>query len=214
VPCDACHRSGAAQPARQPGRPALLATRRGGDFRFRLVAGSCTDCHRDPHRGETARAAPAGCTACHRVDGWRQVRFDHAATGTRLDGAHLEVGCTGCHPAVAAGTAEERLRFAETPGSCDGCHADPHRGQLAAADASPQCARCHSSADWHRVRFDHDREARFALEGAHRKLPCTACHRPASPGGPVVFKPLPLTCAGCHPAETFARPRPGSSPTS
>jgi hypothetical protein len=48
--------------------------------------------------------------------------------------------------------------------------------------------------------FDHRRETGFALEGAHARLACAACHRRERRGGRVElpFEPLPTTCEGCH----------------
>jgi hypothetical protein len=74
--------------------------------------------------------------------------------------------------------------------TCIACHAkdDVHRG-----NNGRNCAMCHSPVSWSRVSFNHDKSTRFPLRGAHRRVPCAACHtRPVA-----VFKP-PMTCAGCH----------------
>jgi Zn finger protein HypA/HybF involved in hydrogenase expression len=50
------------------------------------------------------------------------------------------------------------------------------------------------------VKFDHQRDARFALDAQHEKLQCSACHRAyqTAQGSVVRFKPLGVTCAECH----------------
>lgn len=92
VPCIACH------------------TRKNNVVQFRLAAGPCTACHRDPHRGETARFG--ACTTCHRVEGWSRVVFDHAKTGFPLEGAHARTPCASCH----------QKGFKGTPRQCAACH--------------------------------------------------------------------------------------------
>jgi hypothetical protein len=60
------------------------------------------------------------------------------------------------------------------------------------------CESCHSLDSWRRVSFDHAR-TRFALDGAHTRLACASCHRPAErAGGTTRFVGLATDCAGCH----------------
>jgi hypothetical protein len=95
------------------------------------------------------------------------------------------------------------VRYKPLPVTCAGCHADPHAGQLALPGKGTDCARCHDGAGWkENLRFDHQRDARFKLEGKHRPpLACEKCHAPVSVERGVLvkrYKPLPLTCEGCH----------------
>jgi len=187
VACDQCHRP-AALAARAKGSPAPL----------RFASTRCADCHQDPHRGEVTRlVAKSGCEACHRVDSWRQVTFDHAQTKYPLAGSHVRVTCVACHRRTEG--AETRLRFAGVPQACDGCHRDPHQGQLARA-GGVSCERCHTTDNLKATRFDHSRDAAYRLDGAHARLACSACHRLESRGDVrfVRYKPLPTTCSGCH----------------
>jgi RecJ-like exonuclease len=86
------------------------------------------------------------------------------------------------------------IRFKWESTECQACHGDPHEGQLVQAG----CQSCHSVQGWARVTFDHNRQSRFKLEGAHARLPCAACH-----GKTIVrFKPLPIACEGCHGSKT------------
>jgi hypothetical protein len=145
------------------------------------LATRCGSCHEDDdvHRGQLGDA----CDGCHVEKGWaEQVFFEHDVTRFPLLGLHATVACEQCHTT---------LRFHDVALECNGCHArdDLHVGRL-----GPDCARCHNPNGWDRWRFDHDRDTRFELRGAHEPLDCHACHR-APPDSGV---PLLSTCAGCH----------------
>ena len=92
VPCNACH------------------VRKDNIVQFRLPAGPCTACHKDPHQGQTTRFG--ACTTCHRVEGWSRISFDHAKTGFPLDGAHARASCSACH----------RQGFTGLSRQCSACH--------------------------------------------------------------------------------------------
>jgi hypothetical protein len=182
VPCVSCHRSA-----------------QGIQLRFPSTA--CRTCHGDPHHGEVDRFVSAGgCETCHSLGTWRRVTFDHDRTRFPLEGGHQRVACRSCHAPVDRGTPRERLRMKGTPMACAGCHGDPHQGQFARASTPLSCQQCHSVLSWTRITFDHDRSSRFKLEGAHRTLLCGACHKTETRDGKpfVRFKPLPVTCEGCH----------------
>jgi Cytochrome c7 and related cytochrome c len=56
-----------------------------------------------------------------------------------------------------------------------------------------RCSACHSTADWKKVTFDHDRTG-FPLRGRHASTNCSSCH-----GSSTDFRePVPTTCAACH----------------
>jgi hypothetical protein len=192
VPCISCHKKNTA-----------------GVIRFRWESTECQACHGDPHKGEVSRVqGPQGCRTCHSIEGWSHLAaFDHGRTGFPLEGGHQRVSCGGCHTRTQSGT----VRFKGTPKACNACHGDPHEGQLVReARDGPEvsCQSCHSVQGWTRITFDHDRRSRFKLVGAHRRLPCGACHRPESRGGKTVvrFKPLPIDCEGCHGSRGPAQP--------
>ena len=48
-------------------------------------------------RVSEAEPARTRCGACHMVEGWEKVRFNHDPTGFPLRGAHADVTCSGCH---------------------------------------------------------------------------------------------------------------------
>lgn len=204
VPCTACHATlPVAELAAVAGSapPGGLLPGQTTAMRFRFAGTRCQDCHGDPHRGEADRfVGPEGCTACHSLDGWRRIAFDHDRTDYPLEGAHQRVACLSCHPVVEAGTPAERIRMRGLETNCAACHRDPHARQLAAPDGGPRCQSCHVTTDWRRLLFDHQRDAAFALDGAHLRTPCAGCHRPETVDGLtfVRYKPLPTDCAGCH----------------
>ena len=183
VACDECHRSAK------------------GVVPLVLAATRCGECHRDPHRGETAAVAAAkGCETCHRVEAWSSVAFDHGQTRYPLSGRHAQVACGGCH-ARAEGSGVPRLAFKGAGSECSACHRDPHAGQFAkVAGGQTACERCHATDSLRAARFSHARDSRYALDGAHARLACGTCHKPEMSGGVRVvrYKPLPVACAGCH----------------
>ena len=89
-------------------------------------------------------------------------------------------------------------RYHGTPTDCGACHRDVHRGQLGGA----ACGSCHTSfATWSEVRFDHQTQSRFKLEGVHARTACDRCHVPVtlSDGSTIVqYKPLGRECTDCH----------------
>ena len=191
VPCDKCHDEVPRETIR-----ALGFARAGGPARteqMRFASTKCAECHRDPHRGQAARAG--ACETCHVVDAWAQVRFDHARTKFPLVSSHLNVACAKCHPGDGGA-----LAFTGRPTDCTGCHKDPHEGRFA-RNGRTDCARCHQPTQWIRVvNFDHDRETTFKLEGAHRTVPCAGCHRQRTADGRFIMKYAGIgrKCADCH----------------
>jgi hypothetical protein len=140
----------------------------------------CSGCHQadDVHRGTMGKE----CASCHVETGWREkVRFDHDMTRFHLVGLHASVACEECHVNRAyRGTARE----------CLACHKtqDVHKGHL-----GKECASCHNPNGWSFWQFDHGKATKFALEGAHARLECQACH--VKPADEVK---LAADCGSCH----------------
>jgi len=181
VACDACHPK-----APGPGGRPLAQLRRDST--------RCADCHRDIHLGDVQTQVKAGgCESCHVVAAWKQQTvFDHSKTRFALEAGHAKPGCASCHGRVETGTPRERVRVVDVPLACESCHKDPHVGLLV------PCLRCHSTTTFRpATAFNHDRDTRFVLGGAHVRVRCAACHRPELAAN-VRYKPLPLTCVGCH----------------
>jgi nitrate/TMAO reductase-like tetraheme cytochrome c subunit len=180
--------------------------------RMRVFKGSpreCKGCHADPHGGQFGKELLAGdCTVCHspRSDTFSIPGFDHSGrTGYALVGSHAKAGCRQCHQeetpqAAAPGAAAFRV-FRGTTQTCSSCHLDIHRGQFRRDGVAP-CADCHASPEgWKLLKFDHNRQARFALDGSHAGVPCGKCHPQVRlKDGSLLtqYKPLGTQCRDCH----------------
>ncbi len=208
VACKSCHET----------RPGKALVYRGLQF------ATCSACHTDAHVGQLGKIDPGGpgaCERCHDVNGFVPVLFDlaaHERTRYRLTDSHAAVPCDRCHrdePSLAARVPEpvsKRLQAQGRPvtvslallkldlplARCDSCHRDPHGGQFRERVKAHGCADCHNTQSFARVAFDHQRETRFALSGAHRDAPCEGCHRRPAPGQPVTYRPLAAACEACH----------------
>ena len=149
--------------------------------RYEDTPTGCAACHAigDPHHGQRGDR----CDSCHVVEGWKEIRFDHAKdTDFALRGRHAELRCSSCH---------HLPRFADALGTtCNDCHRsdDVHAGRNGA-----KCADCHDQTDWKRSRFDHARDGGFELRGAHADASCESCHTTQ-----ISKDSTPVRCVGCH----------------
>jgi hypothetical protein len=144
----------------------------------------CASCHApdDVHAGARGTA----CGDCHQTSGWAGTKYDHLrATGFALAGAHGQLDCKACHKTT---NLKDPL-----PRDCTGCHRsdEPHATRLGEA-----CDKCHGSNAWKPATFDHTRDGKFELRGAHQKLDCHVCHTAV-----VASQKLGTECAGCHRAD-------------
>jgi hypothetical protein len=183
VACSGCHTEHGWEPT------TFDLERHGRGSRFPLegahIATLCTACHGGvtPPERPRFRLADTECTACHREDSPHGERF---ASRT----------CAECHE--AASFQVSRFDHARAAGeSCASCHLadEAHAGQF--GDRS--CETCHATESWRIERFDHAR-TRFALDGAHVRVACVQCHKPAVEGGRsvVMYTPLRMECSACH----------------
>jgi hypothetical protein len=178
--------------------------------KYRFDDRTCTVCHDDVHKGEfraqmeqrRANGSAAGCEACHTVVKWNEMtRFDHAATKFPLTGAHRGVTCIDCHRPPAMEVTLKNVDFTAAPKMCTGCHEDPHDKQFEARADSADCSGCHDDTRWKPSQFDHNKQTRYALDGAHRDVPCLDCHkltREVASKTVVIYKPTPTECKDCH----------------
>src|ERR1700737_1199563 len=158
---------------------------------FLGVSPSCTNCHRDRHKG---RLGP-NCLQCHNYSGWKAIslaKFDHSPTGYPLTGLHTQVACQQCH---TPGQDGEPRYTGIAFGTCSDCHADPHRGGF-----SQTCQSCHSTGGWKQFSapalnrtLDHSK-TRFPLLGRHAQVECVQCHAGGDFRRALVFQ----KCADCH----------------
>jgi len=221
--CEGCH-------TRAPSGSAEAVSLGSARVRMRPSAARCEDCHHDPHAGRFAaggvRARSSGCLGCHTMAGFHPSSYDgraHAGSRFALEGAHLAVPCQRCHEELATPENGSSLKsgkhrvlgFDIRERACADCHEDVHRGQFRERPDHGACDRCHDAGSFTPAgRFDHDRDARFRLQGAHARTPCAACHRLGPEGADgtraVVYRPTPTRCESCHAPESS--PQPGKNP--
>jgi hypothetical protein len=113
---------------------------------------------------------------------WDRARFDHAASGFPLTGAHASVTCDQCHAA---------FQFRGAAAACVTCHqtdfnnaANPNHP---AAGFPTECAACHGTARWQGATFNH---TVFPTRHGNARA-CSDCHTV-----PTDF--AQFTCATCH----------------
>jgi len=175
--------------------------------RFRDTPNTCANCHADAHRGFFE---PDGaCAKCHGTASFRALvegGFDHGVrAGFVVRGAHAQDGCESCHPRGPIPDESGRtfgrveVQFGEFKG-CVTCHQDPHGDGLLAQSG---CTDCHSQTSFRAFPdgFDHGRWTGFALDGAHSKSKCSACHAPLrqpDPKGRTAKRARGDRCVDCH----------------
>ena len=164
---------------------------------FTKVGTKCADCHADIHR----RQFGANCEQCHTVKGWqvglRSVR-EHQNRFPLL-GAHAVAECSACHKSAAVG------QFTGLRTECVACHFGDYQNAKSfdhkAAGLPTTCQSCHSMDSWFGAKFDHAATG-FALDGAHARIECSACHV----GGR--YKGTPAACYSCHARDYTATQNP------
>ena len=200
IPCLACH-AGGPQPVRR--NRSMLSLNK-----FTFERTQCVDCHKDPHFGEVKKFVDAGgCVSCHTVESWRKINFDHSQTDFALAGRHAESTCISCHQPIKKVNNTQRISFVNISQQCRDCHDDVHQQQFTKtvmiagkSKSVTECQRCHTADDWQARRFEHNRDSRFKLDGAHQDVACESCHPTVEKNGEklTVFKPLETACVTCH----------------
>ena len=183
---------------------------------YKLKFANCTDCHKDEHQGQFARAPYFNqCQQCHDLNGYRPSTFTlarHQQTRFRLSGGHVATTCNQCHQAKAeftrTGGLKPAVMYRFEDRSCTVCHQDPHQGQfrermlrVGAGGKALGCQACHSTESWSDLqKFDHT-ATKFPLLGAHRAVACMDCHKPPNLETRlrnVDFRAAPTRCEQCH----------------
>jgi len=159
----------------------------GGDIKAK-VSMDCVTCHKDQdvHKAQLGDV----CSDCHGVIAWRQgVKFDHGLTTYPLSGLHALVACESCH---------DSRTFKGAATDCFACHGkqDPHEGRFANV-----CENCHSPLGWKRVTFDHNKDTKYPLDGAHTAVGCYDCHKAKN----VQSAKVATDCYSCHQAQDVHR---------
>lgn len=153
--------------------------------KYRTATTKCSVCHKkiNPHNNNKLiyQNKVMSCTACHSASGWDDMTFRHDKTKFKLEGKHEPVKCASCHP---------NDQYKKTPINCYACHKfdDVHKRKK-----GKQCEKCHNSATWRSLKFNHDKETKFPLQGRHKQLQCRDCHKQ----DPYKVK-IKKDCFGCH----------------
>jgi hypothetical protein len=188
VPCFICHKK-------------VDIGRSDERMQFTFKQTRCSDCHEDVHKGEVDKYKKKdGCESCHNVASWKKVKFDHADTKFPLEGRHKTTECSACHKPLDVGTKKERYQFLNLALDCLSCHEDIHVGQFAEVGGSVKCEKCHTPDSWFAEKFDHNRDSKYKIDGAHASVKCDGCHKTENIGGKqaVRYKPIGTECSTCH----------------
>jgi hypothetical protein len=228
-PLEGRHRAVACEKCHLKNPPGVAAGSLGAaGVQLRPAHAKCLDCHRDDHDGQLA-SWPGGvaCEPCHDVAGWKPSLFSvaqHAKLKLPLEGRHARIDCAACHgparkglaplPPQRLGRAGVALVVKET--DCVACHYDAHGGRFGPDGVRAKkdgCATCHNLTAFRPAAVDvaAHRDFDYALLGAHRAIPCDACHvesRPAptrsslllahGPAQAMTFTTKGTTCEACH----------------
>ncbi len=148
--------------------------------KHREAPAKCYDCHKqdEPHKGKLGKK----CEICHSEVKWTDFLFDHSKTDFPLKGKHIGVNCQDCHV---------NERYKGIPVKCYACHRsdDKHKGQY-----GRKCDNCHREQGWYSIKFDHDQDTDFKLEGGHVQVTCGQCHK----GEDIYNEDLSTECVDCH----------------
>jgi Class III cytochrome C family len=160
--------------------------------KFREAPHTCFACHANsqPHKTNLGEK----CETCHVVDGWKKVAtFDHEKTKFPLRGGHTKATCLACHVGEI---------YKGLPTTCNNCHAlqDVHGGKFGA-----ECQDCHTVEAWKGAKFDHTKQTKFPLLGAHARAQCADCH------GSNIRSKLEMTCISCHKGQDVHKGQLGDS---
>lgn len=142
---------------------------------------SCVSCHKsdDIHKGSLG----AKCQSCHIETGWdKKVKFDHDLTPFPLIGMHGAVTCDECHT---------NSDYKNLKNNCVSCHKndDNHKGKM-----GNLCGSCHTPNDWGVWVFDHNKQSKFKLRNAHKRIHCHTCHTTKI----KIIDRIPRDCRNCH----------------
>jgi Zn finger protein HypA/HybF involved in hydrogenase expression len=159
-----------------------IACHKGNVYEEKLKT-NCFSCHKkdDVHKTQEGEK----CERCHNDEGWKvRVQFSHELTRFALLGLHAVTPCEECHLTASYKDAEL---------DCWSCHQskDVHKRSLGKA-----CEKCHNPNGWLIWEFDHNKQTKFKLDGAHEKLPCKECHKDPVEDNKKIE--MPKYCYGCH----------------
>lgn len=179
--------------------PCFACHKKQEKWSFKSIGLSCVDCHTNIHESFISKEfyPETGCGNCHNPSRWSEVNYDHTVTGFLLSGAHVKPTCRDCHFRKEA-DGQYSQQFSSLTSSCTQCHSDIHFKQFE-DNGGTNCVRCHTTALWKIVNFDHNTTA-FKLDGKHQNVACAKCHKPVTveQNTFVLYKIKDTRCESCH----------------
>lgn len=179
-----------------------------------LKTKKCLTCHVDQHKTNLSPKFRGGnCATCHNQIEWPIKNFNHKVTTFPLRGAHARTNCIDCHKQSSSVNRSKKgdYRWVGLNQDCKSCHADYHGfGNRKSPRLGPldNCAQCHMENSWKQdLKFNHNTQTRFPIDGKHKKNQCFDCH--VTQSGKKVGPPNTLrkyhfanlpqkTCEVCH----------------
>ena len=180
--------------------PCFACHKKQEKWKFKEIGKTCKDCHDNIHQSVISdKYYPDGnCEACHNLEKWNDVNFDHKKTQFQLDGAHARQTCRECHfNKEKVGHANQK--FAGLASSCTNCHNDNHAQQFD-INGVTDCKKCHNPDSFIPAsKFDHSK-AKFVLDGKHLNVACIKCHKEVTDKEVnfVLYKTNKTKCEDCH----------------
>lgn len=158
----------------------------------KIQESKCLSCHKELNQRikqkkgfhVSSQTKGKSCITCHSEHHGRKFdaihldekKFDHKLTGYPLEDAHAKVSCRECHKAKNVqipSLKANKKTFLGLSTQCLSCHDDYHQKTLSA-----NCLECHSMKDFKSVpNFNHNKQSKFQLKGAHTKVSCVDCHK-------------------------------------
>lgn len=83
---------------------------------------TCVSCHENVHGDQFMAEGTTDCTRCHSYDAWQPSLFDHNNARFKLDGAHQQVDCAGCHKPDTDPDGVIRIQYRTGKLECVDCH--------------------------------------------------------------------------------------------
>jgi len=180
--------------------PCFACHKKQEKWKFKEIGNNCKDCHENIHQAFISDKfyPEADCEACHNLNRWNTVEFDHKKTQFELEGAHAKQTCRDCHfNKEKVGHANQK--FAGLATNCTNCHKDVHHKQFE-INGITDCKRCHNADTFKPAsKFDHSK-TKFMLDGKHINVACNKCHKEENEGGVtfVLYKINKFKCENCH----------------
>ncbi|MBT3233609.1 MAG: cytochrome C [Calditrichaeota bacterium] len=174
--------------------------------RFDFEDKTCSGCHNDTHNGQADKWLNiGGCEYCHITESWRKVEsFNHESSQFKLLGKHIDLNCSRCHYSIINDGDNVKVILKPIDTKCLSCHRDPHNGQFDDSgknESADFCHKCHDPSGWSDLKFEHNRDSRYKLDGAHFNLSCEKCHpilKNENNETYILYKPLGSECSDCH----------------